>query len=54
MCSLLFAVHPSISSIGLTALIGMATTVIFSYTIQPWLFRQMMKVPYFKRCFEKQ
>lgn len=53
MCSLLFAVHPSISSIGLTALIGMATTVIFSYTIQPWLFRQMMKVPYFKRCFEK-
>lgn len=54
MCSLLFAVHPSISSIGLVALIGMATTVIFSYTIQPWLFRQMMKVPYFKRCFEKQ
>ncbi|MDT3366195.1 MAG: MMPL family transporter, partial [Bacteroidota bacterium] len=54
MCSLLFAVHPSISSIGLTALIGMATTVIFSYTIQPWLFRQMMKVPYFRRCFAKQ
>ena len=54
MCSLLFAVHPSISSIGLTALIGMATTVIFSYTIQPWLFRQMMRVPYFRRCFAKQ
>lgn len=53
MCSLLFAVHPSISSIGLTGLIGMATTVIFSYTIQPWLFRQMMKVPYFVRCFKK-
>ena len=52
MCSL-FAVHPSISSIGLTGLIGMATTVIFSYTIQPWLFRQMMKVPYFVRCFKK-
>lgn len=53
MTSLLFAVHPSIGTIGLSALIGMATTVIFSYTLQPWLFRQMMKVPYFKRCFEK-
>ena len=53
MGSLLLAVHPSIVSIGLSGLIGMATTVIFSYTIQPWLFRQMMRVPYFKRCFEK-
>lgn len=53
MTSLLFAVHPSIGSIGLSALIGMATTVILSYTLQPWLFRHMMKVPYFKRCFEK-
>lgn len=54
MCSLLFAVHPSIASIGLSALIGMATTVIFTYTIQPFLFRQMMRVPYFQRCFRKE
>lgn len=54
MGSLLLAVHPSIVSIGLSGLIGMATTVIFSYTIQPWLFRQMMRVPYFRRCFAKQ
>ena len=53
MCSLLFAVHPSISSIGLSALIGMATTVIFTYTIQPWIFRRMMRYPYFQRCFCK-
>ena len=53
MTSLLFAVHPSIGSIGLSALIGMTTTVVLSYSLQPWLFRQMMKVPYFKRCFEK-
>lgn len=53
MASLLFAVHPSISSIGLSALIGMATTVIFTYTIQPWIFRKMMRYPYFQRCFRK-
>ena len=53
MSSLLFAVHPSITSIGLSALIGMATTVIFTYTIQPWLFRKMMRYPYFQRCFSK-
>ena len=53
MTSLLFAVHPSIGSIGLSALIGMTTTVVLSYSLQPWLFRQMMKVPYFKRSFEK-
>lgn len=54
MGSLLFAVHPSISSIGLSALIGMATTVISTYTIQPFLFRVMMRYPYFQRAFRKE
>lgn len=39
MASLLFAVHPAISSIGVTALIGMFSTVIMSYCIQPFIFR---------------
>lgn len=39
MVSLLFAVHPAISSIGVTALIGMLSTVIMAYCIQPFIFR---------------
>jgi len=54
MCSLLFAVHPSIGTIGLSALIGMATTILFSYTIQPFLFHLMMRFPYFQRSFQKE
>ncbi len=52
--SLLFAVHPVISSIGLVTLIGMVTTIVFTYTLQPFIFRQMMKVEYFQKCFKKQ
>ena len=51
--SLMFARHPVISSIGLVTLIGMVTTIVFTYTIQPFIFRQMMKVEYFRKCFCK-
>ncbi|MDR2008886.1 MAG: MMPL family transporter [Bacteroidales bacterium] len=36
--SLLFAVHPAISSIGVATLIGMGSTIIISYSLQPFLF----------------
>lgn len=47
--SLLFAVHPAIQSIGLSTLIGMASTIMISYSLQPFAFRQLMKIPAYKR-----
>lgn len=47
--SLLFAVHPAIRSIGLSTLIGMASTIMISYSLQPFAFRQLMKIPAYKR-----
>lgn len=41
--SLLFAQHPSIHSIGVSTLIGMASAVLFSYSIQPFLFYWLIK-----------
>jgi predicted RND superfamily exporter protein len=36
--SLFFAVHPAIKSIGVTTLIGMTSTVLIAYSLQPFLF----------------
>ena len=52
-CSLLFAKHPAIRSIGLSTLIGMASTILISYSLQPFLFRQLMKIPAYKRSVLK-
>ncbi len=50
--SLLFATHPAISSVGFTTLIGMSSTVMLTYTIQPALFRYMMKFKFFSRIIK--
>ncbi len=50
--SLLFATHPAISSIGFTTLVGMTSTVLLTYTIQPALFRFMTKFKFFKRIIK--
>ena len=50
--SLIFARHPAIHSIGIITLIGMATTILITYSLQPLLFRLMMKVPYFRKSFK--
>mgnify|MGYP002624175789 CR=1 FL=1 len=47
--SLLFAVHPAIRSIGLSTLIGMASTILISYSLQPFVFRKLMKIPFFRK-----
>lgn len=39
MFSLTFAVHPAINSISFAALVGMITTLMLSYTIEPNLYR---------------
>ena len=51
--SLLFAVHPAIRSIGLSTLIGMASTIMISYALQPFVFWQLMKIPWYKRSVLK-
>ena len=43
IASLMFAVHPAISSIGLSTLIGMASTIAITYTLEPFLFNQYKK-----------
>ena len=41
--SLIFARHPAIRSIGIITLIGMATTILLTYSLEPFLFRQFLK-----------
>ena len=49
--SLIFARHPAIHSIGLITLIGMASTILITYSLQPWVFRLLLRVPFFRRGF---
>lgn len=52
MVSLVFATHPAISSIGISTLIGMITTIAITYTLEPWIFRRLLKFKYFRRSFK--
>ena len=52
MVSLMFATHPAISSIGTCTLIGMVTTIAITYTLEPWIFRKLLKYKYFRRSFK--
>ena len=49
--SLIFATHPAIHSIGLITLIGMASTILITYSLQPWIFRMLVKIPFFRKTF---
>lgn len=49
--SLVFATHPAIHSIGLITLIGMASTILITYSLQPWIFRLLTKIPFFRKTF---
>ena len=51
--SLLFAIHPAIHSIGVSTLIGMSATILITYTLQPALFRYLMKFNFFSKRFKK-
>ncbi|MBP5342298.1 MAG: MMPL family transporter [Bacteroidales bacterium] len=53
LVSLLFAVHPAIRSIGLTTLIGMVITILISYSLQPFVFRLLMKIPFYRNSIIK-
>ena len=51
--ALLFASHPAIHSIGTSTLIGMSSTILITYTLEPFLFRLLLKWPYFSRRIRK-
>ena len=44
--SLIFAKHPALSSIGVATLIGMTSTILTSYSLEPFLFKLLMKTRY--------
>ena len=49
--SLIFARHQAIHSIGLITLIGMASTILITYSLQQWLFRRLARIPFFRKGF---
>lgn len=53
MVSMLCATHPTITSIGNSTIIGMVSTIMITYTLQPLLFRWAMKWPYMRKRVER-
>ena len=53
MISMLCATHPTITSIGRSAIIGMISTIMITYTLQPLIFRWVMKIPFMQRRIQK-
>lgn len=51
--SLLFAVHPALKSVGISTLVGMVATILFTYTLQPCIFRLLAKSRLFARRFAR-
>lgn len=49
--SLILATHPAMKSVGLTTMIGMTSTVLINYTIQPFLFHFISKNRLLKKVF---
>ena len=50
--SLVFARHPAIRSIGVITLIGMATTILLTYSLEPFLFRQCLKWNWYRKSIK--
>ena len=53
MVSMMCATHPTIKSIGQSTVIGMLSTITITYTLQPLLFRWVMKWPFMQRRIKK-
>ena len=52
--SLVFARHPAIESTGVITLIGMIFTILMTYSLEPFVFRWLMRFPYFRKQFQKE
>ncbi len=50
--SLLFATHPALHSVGVSTLIGMSATILITYTLQPALFRFLLRFNFFAKRFK--
>ncbi len=50
--SLIFARHPAIHSTGVISLIGMIFTILMTYSLEPFVFRWLLKFPYFQKQFK--
>ena len=50
--SLVFARHPAIRSIGVITLIGMATTILLTYSLEPFLFRQCLRWAWYRKSIK--
>jgi len=48
--SLLFAKHPALYSVGISTIIGMISTILITYVLQPLLFRLIMKSERLKKA----
>ena len=51
--SMFLAVHPAIRSIGISTLIGMGSTILITYTLEPFFFRILMKWDRFRKSVQK-
>ena len=51
--AMLLATHPAIRSIGISTIIGMTSTILLTYSLEPLLFRLALKVPLLKKTVEK-
>ena len=47
--SLVFARHPAIRSIGIITLIGMATTILLTYSLEPFIIRRLLKWDWYRK-----
>ena len=50
--SLVFARHPAISSTGRITLIGMIFTILITYSLEPFVFRKLLKTKWFRRSLK--
>ena len=50
--SLVFARHPAISSTGRITLIGMIFTILMTYSLEPFVFRKLLKTKWFRRSLK--
>ena len=51
--SLVFARHPAIHSTGVISLIGMVFTILMTYSLEPFVFRWLLKYPFFQKRVER-
>ena len=51
--SMFLAVHPAIRSIGVSTLIGISATILITYTLEPFLFRRLLRWDRFRKSVTK-